>query len=313
VLRDYPDASPLEGDIAARLAIDAKRVVVTAGADDALDRACRAYLGAGRKMLLPVPSFEMLHRFAQLAGGTIETVPWTGSFPTDALIAAVGPDTGVVAMVSPNNPTGATASVDDLRRVAEAAPHAVVLLDHAYVEYADEDLTGAATEYGNVVTVRTFSKAWGLAGCRVGYAVAAAPVAVVLRNAGNPFPVATPSLDAAREQWRYGAALVTAHVTRIRDERQRLADHVMARGIFTPASQANFLLVDLGTRARYVYDALAVEGVRVRFFPHRPEIATSLRVSLPGAEPEFKTLLTALDRCLAPVIDNVAPGTELLP
>ena len=117
-------------------------------------------------------------------------------------------------MISPNNPTGCTADASDLERVAEAASNvdsgaafgAMVILDHAYVEYADHDLTSLAQRFDNVVTVRTFSKAWGLAGCRVGYAVASPDVATVLRNVGSPFPCAGLSLEAVRAQMRTGDA-----------------------------------------------------------------------------------------------------------
>lgn len=175
-VRDYPDARPLESEIAERLGVDPARVVVTAGADEALDRLFRAYLAPGRRLVLPVPAFEMMYRFAAVVGGEIAPVPWTDAFPTDEVIAALDDAVSLVAMISPNNPTGRTATASDLERVAEAASNvnsganfgAMVVLDHAYVEYSDHDLTSVAQRFDNVVTVRTFSKAWGLAGCRVG-------------------------------------------------------------------------------------------------------------------------------------------------
>ncbi|MFC1791089.1 pyridoxal phosphate-dependent aminotransferase, partial [Gemmatimonadota bacterium] len=186
VLRDYPDPRGLEEDIARSLRLDPRQVVVTAGADDALDRVCRAYLRPGRRAVLPIPTFEMMYRFIAVTGGGVETVHWENDFPTDEVIEALDGEVSLVVMISPNNPTGRVVTAEDLTRVAEAASRAVVLLDHAYVDYADEDLTLVAAEFENVVTVRTFSKAWGLAGCRVGYAVASPEVAMVLRNAGNP-------------------------------------------------------------------------------------------------------------------------------
>jgi len=197
---------------------------VTAGADDALDRVFRAYLAPGRRLILPVPAFEMMYRFAAVVGGEILPVPWTDGFPTDEVITALDDSVSLVVMISPNNPTGRTATASDLERVAEAASKvdsgaafgAMVLLDHAYVEYSEQDLTAVAERFDNVVTVRTFSKAWGLAGCRVGYAVASPEVATVLRNVGSPFPVAGLSLAAVRAQTSTGEAALTEHVERIR-------------------------------------------------------------------------------------------------
>ena len=307
-LRDYPDARPLESEIAERLGVDPARVIVTAGADDALDRVFRAYLRPGRRLILPVPAFEMMYRFAAVVGGEILPVPWTDAFPTDEVITALDESVSLVAMISPNNPTGRTATASDLERVAEAASKvdsgaafgAMVLLDHAYVEYSEQDLTAVAERLDNVVTVRTFSKAWGLAGCRVGYAVASPEVATVLRNVGNPFPVAGLSLAAVRAQTTTGEAALTEHVERIREGRAQLTERLARLGIEACPSQGNFVLADFGARSDFVFRGLAALGVRVRRFPHRPEIAEALRITVPDEADDLNKLLEALETCLAP-------------
>ncbi len=184
LVRRYPSVKGLQRALAARHGVAAEQVLVTAGADDALDRACRALLGPGRGLVLPLPTFEMLHIYARLAQAELATVPWPGGpFPTDAVLAAITPATVAVAVVSPNNPTGAVATAGDLAVVAGRVP--LVLLDHAYVEFADVDLTPAALELGNVLVFRTLSKAWGLAGLRVGYVVGPAEVVGWLRRVGR--------------------------------------------------------------------------------------------------------------------------------
>jgi histidinol-phosphate aminotransferase len=303
-LREYPGTTELELELANRFGVDPQRVVVTAGADDALDRVCRAYLEPGRELLVPIPTFEMIHRFAAIAGGTIITEPWLDSFPTNELVAKIGFDTALVAIVSPNNPTGLVASAADFERIAKAATSAYVLLDHAYVEYADADLTQAALEHENVLVVRTFSKAWGLAGCRVGYLIATPDVANLIRNAGNPYPVSALSLSVVSERLRVGQAAMRAHVARIRDERERLRDHLNSLGVFSPPSQGNFLFAELGDRANSVHKRLASCGVLVRYFPQRQETRTGLRISLPGNEEDFLKLAQALNRCLAPTTNQ---------
>lgn len=300
LLREYPDLSELERVIAALHGLEPDHVVVTAGADDAIDRVCRAYLEPGRELLVPVPTFEMIHRFAATAGGTVVTVPWRDSFPTAEMIAGIGPNTALVTIVSPNNPTGLVATATDLEQIAEAAESAYVLLDHAYVDYATEDLTPAALEYENVMVVQTFSKAWGLAGCRVGYLLARPEVANVVRNAGNPYPVSALSIAVVAERLRTGEASVMRHVGSIRDELARLRIHLEELGVSSPLSEGNFVFAELGDRAQFVYDGLAWCGVQVRYFPHREETKNGLRISLPGNEQDFLRLTQALDKCLAP-------------
>ena len=307
-VRDYPEARPLESDIAERLGVDSARVVVTAGADEALDRVFRAYMAPGRRLVLPVPAFEMMYRFAAVVGGEILPVPWTDAFPTDEVIAALDDGVSLVAMISPNNPTGRTATANDLERVAEAASNvnsgaafgAMVVLDHAYVEYAALDLTSVAQGFDNVVTVRTFSKAWGLAGCRVGYAVASPEVATVLRNVGSPFPVAGLSLAAVRAQLSTGETALEKHVAAVRAGRGRLMKALSGLGIETGPAEGNFVLGDFGARCDFVLNGLDALGVRVRRFPHRLEIADALRITVPEQAEPLERLLEALRICLAP-------------
>jgi histidinol-phosphate aminotransferase len=300
VLRNYPDLTALVAAIAGRFRIEPDRVVVTAGADDAIDRVCRAFLGQGRELLLPIPTFEMLYRFAEAAGASVVTVPWNDAFPTEAVIERIGAQTTLIAMVSPNNPTGRVASLRDLERVAAAAESCVVLLDHAYVEYANEDLTAAALELGNVVIVRTLSKAWGLAGCRVGYAMASAELANVIRNAGNPYPISALSAAVTLEALRQGRDSIAAHVASVRELRASLTESLRQLGAAVEPSQGNFVFAEFGARVRFVDDALAAVGIVVRYFPNRPEIQRGLRITVPDNESDLNRLTAALESCLAP-------------
>jgi histidinol-phosphate aminotransferase len=300
-LRRYPDVSALEATLARRIGVSPGRVIVTAGADDAIDRVCRAYLGAGRTMLLPEPTFEMLDHFAKLAGGALARVPWRcGEFPLAAFLARLDEQPAVIAVVSPNNPTGATAAAAAVRRLAQAAPAALVLLDHVYVEYADEDLTPAVIDLPNVVVLRTLSKAWGLAGCRIGYAIGSPDVVATLRAAGAPYPVAAPSIALALRQLADGDAALQDHIARVREERIALCARLAALGLEPLPSQANFILVECGVLAPFLTAALAALGVVVRGFPNRPGLTSALRITLPGNAAAFDRLVAALETALAP-------------
>ena len=299
LLRRYPDARALEATLAGRYDVDASQALVTAGADEAIDRCCRAYLAAGSSILITDPTFEMFDRYATLAGAAIERVPWApGPFPTGEMLARLDDRVAVVAVVTPNNPTGEVATLDDLRRIAAAAPRALVILDHAYAEYADEDLTGEALAMPNVVVIRTLSKAWGLAGCRVGYALGPAGIIAALRAAGGPFAVAGPSLAFAAAQLERGTALRDAHVSRVREERDRLFEFLAARRARPRRSQANFVYAELGDRAAAVHAALLREGVLVRLFADGRGARAGLRITLPGDVDSFADLVSALGRAL---------------
>jgi len=299
LLRRYPDATAVEAALAAKLGVDPERVVVTAGADEALDRICRAYSGPDRPVLLPEPTFDMLERFAALASAPLVRVPWiTDAFPIDVVLARLDKRVGVVVIVSPNNPTGGVASRDEVQRIAAAAAESIVLIDQAYVEYADVDIGPAVLDLANVVVVRTMSKAWGLAGCRVGYAVGSPSVIAVLRAAGGPYPVAGPSLALALSQLRRGDAVLRAHVTQVRTERDALRELLAARGVCARASQANFVLADFGQQAAFIRDGLKARGILVRDFPGRAGLETSLRTTLPGDPADFARLTAALEALL---------------
>jgi histidinol-phosphate aminotransferase len=299
-LRRYPDRAPLEAQLCARWGVPDGALLVTAGGDDAIDRVCRAVLEPGRNMVFPTPSFEMIPRYATWAGATIREVPWPGgAYPTDAVLAASDARTSLICVVSPNNPTGATATRDDLRRLREGAPHAVILLDHAYVEFADEDLTHAALELGQTVVIRTLSKAWGVAGLRVGAAVAEPALIGWLRAAGNPYTVAAPSLALAADLLDRSEDAAAAWLSQVRAERPALTMALRAHGFTVPESQGNFVFAR-GPRATWLRDALAGLGVAIRGWPGHPALGDAVRVSLPGDTAPFSRLTDATDAALAP-------------
>lgn len=299
LLRRYPDRGPLERLIAARLGEPPERVLVTAGGDEAIDRLFRAYLGSGRELVLPVPTFEMLARYARLAGGEVVEVPWPGgAFPVGAVLERIGPATAVVAVVSPNNPTGAVASGTDLARLAAAAPEALLLVDLAYAEFASEDLTAAALALPNAVAIRSFSKAWGLAGLRVGYAAGPAGVIAVLRGVGGPYSVSRITLALAARRLEAGGEEVAATVGEVCRERALLAAELERQGARVSPSEANFVLAEV-PNPRWLGDALAGQGVAVRTFDN-PALQRAVRIACPGEPALFERLLGALRVALGP-------------
>lgn len=294
LLRRYPNARPLEARIAERLSVPAASVLVTAGADDGLDRACRAVLGPGRELILPEPTFEMIGRYTRAAGGEVRRLAWpTGPYPIDEALGAINERTAAIAIVSPNNPTGAVARLSDIERAARAAPRALVLFDHAYAEFADEDLTARALALPNVAVFRTFSKAWGLAGLRVGYVIGPPAVIGWLRRSGQPYAVAATSLALAEMRLEEGREEVSLLVARVREEREALSRELLSLGHAPLPSQANFVLC-APRDALWLRDALAGLGIGVRAWPGHPELGRYVRITCPGDAGEMDRLLGAL-------------------
>ncbi|GDX79110.1 hypothetical protein LBMAG42_09210 [Deltaproteobacteria bacterium] len=300
LVRSYPDARSLQAALAARHGVPADRVLVTAGGDDALDRACRAYLAPGRSIVLPSPTFEMIGRYASWAGATIHDVPWPGGeWPIEAVLAAVTPDTTLVAVVSPNNPTGQVIEGDALRRLSAALPGVLLLVDLAYVEFADEDLTALVAELPNAVAFRTLSKAWGLAGLRVGYALGPAEAISALKVAGNPYSVSGPSLFLAETRITGDADASAAYIEQVRADRDELAVNLRNLGLDAQRSQANFVFAR-SPRAAWVRDGMAGLGIAVRGWPGHPTLADAIRVNVPASPPERERVRAAFRSVLAP-------------
>jgi histidinol-phosphate aminotransferase len=300
LVRQYPSAAPLVADLAARLGLPPERVMATAGGDDALDRLCRAWLAPGRSIVLPVPTFEMIPRYATWAGAEIREVPWTDeTWPLDAVLARVDATTTLIAVVSPNNPSGQVITPDQLRALSAAAPHALLLVDLAYVEFADDDLSPLVASLPNAVGFRTLSKAFGLAGLRVGYAFGPAEVIAVLRAAGNPYTLSGPSLHLARRQLAQSGETSRAFIGRVRAQRDALTATLRSLGVPAQRSQANFVFART-PRALWIRDALAGLGIGVRAWPGHPTLSDAVRINVPGDDAIFARVEHALRAALAP-------------
>lgn len=300
-LARYPNVAELRLELGRRFGLPQGRVVVTAGGDDALLRTCLATLSPGREALVATPTFEMIPRYAEVAGGTLRGVPWPeGAFPTDAFLDAASEQTAVAFVVSPNNPTGAVATVEDVRRIAAALPETLVVFDAAYGELDEEDPTPSLLDLPNVVVVRTLSKAWGLAGLRVGYALGSEAWIGRLAAHGNPFPVSGTAAELALRRLETGQADLDDYVSRVRLERGQLSERLRGWGA-RPAepSRANFVLAR-GVDPAWVTAAAGALGVGLRAFPRDPALDDAVRITVPGREQAYARLEAALAAALAP-------------
>jgi histidinol-phosphate aminotransferase len=297
-MRRYPDRQPLENQLAEQNGLQPHNVLVTAGADDALDRICRVYLDSARNLVVPTPTFEMIPRYARLAGAEVRNATWRDAkFPLAQVLELVDAQTGVIAVVTPNNPTGTVVTAADLIQLSNAAPHALLLVDMAYGEFADQDLMPTVLRLPNAVGVRSLSKAWGLAGLRVGYVAGPKSLITPLRGAGGPYAVSGPSLAVAQAALAAPSA-VKSVVEKIRGERSLIQDCLSRYGAEPTASQANFAYAKINNAA-WVRDGMAGMGIAVRHFGP-PSGSGHIRVSCPGNQQDCQRVTQSLQTVLAP-------------
>ena len=300
-LRRYSDASALGEKSADRWGGDPSRVGVTAGGDDAIDRLLRATLEPRRSIVIHDPTFVMIPLGAALAQGEVKRVGWVdGPFPLAEYLGAIDETTSIVAIVTPNNPTGCVVPMDDVRAIIERASEvgALVMVDLAYAEFASEDPTLELLQHDHVAVVRTFSKARGLAGLRVGYALASPEVCDWMRTVGSPYPVSTLSLALASRSLDDDGA-VDAYVQRVVGERERLVALLTELGAEPIDSGANYVAARFRD-ASFVREALASQGVSVRGFASNRAIANLLRITLPGDVSDFDRLCASLRTAMTP-------------
>lgn len=273
----YPDGSGhgLRARIAQRLGIDIGQVTLGNGSNDILVLLAEAFLVPGAEAVYSQYAFAVYPIAVQASGATARVAPaWPAGHAqplghdAGALAAAVGPKTRVIFVANPNNPTGTWLDEAELDALLRAVPpDVIVVLDEAYHEYSQAqgvpDGMRWLARHPNLVVTRTFSKAYGLAGLRVGYAISHPDVADILNRIRQPFNVSVPALAAAaaalddHEHLEATLALNRAGI-------ERLRSGLAARGIAAPPSAGNFVLADLGRPVGPVDHRLLREGVIVR-------------------------------------------------
>jgi histidinol-phosphate aminotransferase len=290
----YPDHQALQAAIGQWVGVSADRIVLTAGGDDAIDRVMRRSISKDRKnVVCHAPSFEMIAIYADSYGGNlVETVWSSGEFPFEQFCASIDNQTAIVCVVTPNNPTGSTVATDQILQIAALAKThgAMLLVDNAYVEFADEDPTAALTQDPNVGIIRTFSKAWGLAGLRVGYLIApSAQYAGMIRDAAGPFPVSAVSLETARVALTEYQSEMQSGISMVRKLREILMLVLEDCGAVAVPSGGNFILAEFDN-ADEVWEKLVEAGVGVRKFPGSKLLENKLRITVPTQVSDYLQL-----------------------
>ncbi|HQR02992.1 MAG: histidinol-phosphate transaminase [Proteobacteria bacterium] len=293
----YPDQFELVNLLAERLGVGREQIILGSGSNDILDLTARAFLMPGRSAVSSQYAFP-IYVISTLAAGGENIVTPARHYGHDlvAMAAAVRPDTRLIWIANPNNPTGTFLSYAALRRFIEALPRdVVVMLDEAYNEYlapADrEESVAWIRDFPNLVITRTFSKVYGLAGLRVGFGVASPEVADLLNRIRMPFNVNNLALEAARAALDDHLFLAESYALNRRGMEQLVAGFKRLGLEYIP-SYGNFIAVQVGN-APVVNEKLLRQGVIVR----PVGVPGFLRITV-GLEQENARFLVALDKAL---------------
>ncbi|MEZ5151763.1 histidinol-phosphate transaminase [Rhodococcus zopfii] len=276
-LNRYPDntSAALIGALSERLHVEPERIAVGCGSVSLCQELVQVTCNAGDEVVYSWRSFEAYPVVAAVAGATAVPVPNTAEHGHDlpAMLAAITDRTRLIFVCNPNNPTGSLLGRDELEKFLDAVPsHVVVALDEAYFEYVrpapGEDLPDGLTlaeGRRNVVVLRTFSKAYGLAGLRIGYAVADPEIVTSLGKVHTPFAVSSLAQSAAIASLAAAGELLD-RTEQVVAERSRMFDALTAAGYPVPPSAANFLWLPLGERSPAFSEASAEAGVVIRHY-----------------------------------------------
>ena len=271
----YPEPQParLLKVMAGLYGVTPAELVLTRGADDAIDLLVRAFCRAGEDcVLLATPTFSAYAHFTRLQGARVAEAKLTPDFDLDpaAFIAAAQAEAGLklAFICSPNNPTGNPVPTSQVLEIVDALPDTIIVLDEAYIEFSDfESLAAGAAKRPNLVVLRTLSKAYGLAGARVGAAIANADLIGVLRRALPPYPLPTLSIEAALAALAPARRVVhEERIERIKAERSRVAERIAASPLVRKVRSGggNFLFLEVED-APALARRLDQRGIRVRF------------------------------------------------
>ncbi len=294
----YPEYGKLERKLADYLGINAQEVCVTNGGAEAIKAVFTAFVQKGDGVIMQEPSYFRFELEGKIRQASITKVPFENdfSFRAGGIISQIGEKTRLIVIANPNNPTGTVMAEDDLICIIEKAKGAKVLLDEAYAEFYGKTFAKKIPEYENLIILRSFSKAFGLAGMRIGYAASCRKNTDAIRQTLQTFNVGNIGLIAA------GLALediqfMEKSVGEIKSNRQYLRARLEEAGARIVPSEANFVLVRLGAGKREVMRALCAARIAVKEFGDSGALADYVRITI-GTREECEFVAQAIASAL---------------
>jgi histidinol-phosphate aminotransferase len=261
----YPEQETVRKLLAKYFRVAPEELLLTNGTDDALHLVTDTFVERGDEVVIVEPTFAMYRFYSELAGARIKALRYDAAlqFPMAAVLEALERGPRVFFIANPNNPTGNVLNAQELRRILRAAPETAVVIDEAYFEYCGVTAIGWIREFPNLIVTRTFSKAAGMAGLRLGCIFTNRENAAAMRKAASPYPVNAAALAAALGCARDKSYLHTT-LREFRESRVELIAGLKKLGVEQFPSAANFILTNVGEPAKRVVRALSDRGILVR-------------------------------------------------
>ncbi len=303
-LARYPEREAVEQRVADFFGVEADELLLTNGVDEAIHLLCQTFLDPGDDARLAEPTSSRDRSYMTAAGDSVVSVPADRDFqfPAEELRARITERTRLIAIANPNNPTGNLATTDELLEIARLAANAAVLIDEAYSEFSAQSILGNRAQTANMFVARTFSKAYGLAGLRIGALIGDGELMETIRRAASPYNVnaiALACLPEALADQEY----IRRYVGEVCEWRARLESVLSETGIRFWPSQANIVLMRVGATADDAGSFVAEmrrQGILVRDRSGDPGCAGCVRITL-GTREHTDRLLSALPKALAAV------------
>jgi len=302
----YPQREIGERLVADFLGIAPEQVLLTNGMDEALSLLFATYLAEGDELLFADPTFVMYPMLGEALGAKVVRLPSDEdlTLPVAEFLARVSPCTRVIVIANPNNPSGLAAARTDLLKITESAPDAAVLIDEAYFEFCGETGVGETLvhdlgDHPNLFVARTFSKAYGLAGLRLGALTGAAEQISYLRRFSLPFNVNSVVL-ACLEEALADQAFVRDHVAQVKRGRELLSQLFDDLGLRFWPSQTNFVLVRVGAKLKAFVEGMQRRDIIVRDSSANPGCEGCVRITV-GTPAQMDGVLLAIREALAEI------------
>jgi histidinol-phosphate aminotransferase len=262
----YPEQETVRKRLAKYFRVAPEELLLTNGTDDALHLVTDTFVERGDEVVIVEPTFAMYRFYSELAGARVTALRYDAElkFPLTAVLEALSREPRVLFVANPNNPTGGVLGSGDLRKILRtASAKTAVVIDEAYFEYCNVTAIGWIREFPNLIVTRTFSKAAGMAGLRLGCIFTNRENAALMRKAASPYPVNAAALAAAYA-CATDKAYLRATIREFRKSRVALIAGLAELGIEQFPSAANFILTNMGERAKHVVRGLWERGILVR-------------------------------------------------
>ncbi|MEA3343947.1 MAG: histidinol-phosphate transaminase [archaeon] len=279
----YPEYKKFRKRLADYINIDVSEILLTNGADEAIKVVMDTFIEKEDEIIISTPTFSMFKVYASIACARINSILYNKdlSFPTKKVIDKINSSTELVILVNPNNPTGTVINENDIVKILKKAENknTLILIDEAYYQYYSKSAKELIKKYENLIVIHTFSKAFGLAGLRLGYIISNTEIIRNLEKVISPYSVNSLALVAGSAAIN-DTKFVNNYVSKVKRNKQYIVKELNRLGIKTYPTQANFLVANFGEKSDIVYKKLKQKNILIRNVTKYPLLSDCLRITV---------------------------------